>query len=64
MALKKIFRKKKHEILIFFKNKVICLPKSSEGNTERFRPNAKKMYTFIRKNNTDNTLFFVFTLNQ
>lgn len=42
VALKKFFRKKKYEILIFFKNKVICLPKSSEGNTERFRPNAKK----------------------
>lgn len=48
---KKIFRKKPHEILIFLKKKkkVICLPKSREWNTERFRPNAKKMYTFIRK---------------
>lgn len=65
MDLKKNVRKKTHEILIFLKkNKVICLPKSREWNTERFRPNAKKMYTFIRKNNTDNTLFFVFTLNQ
>lgn len=59
MALKKIFRKKKHEILIFFKNKVICLPKSREGNTERFRPIAKKKCIHsLQNNNTNNTFFF------
>lgn len=64
---KKNFRKKKqHEILIFFLKKIrlFVFQKAESEIQKGFVPMRKKCIHLLEKNNTDNTLFFVFTLNQ
>lgn len=63
---KKNFRKKTHEILIFLKKKkrLFVLQKAESEIQKGFVPMRKKCIHLLEKNNTDNTLFFVFTLNQ
>lgn len=65
--LKKNFlEKKQHEILIFFKKKIrlFVFQKAESEIQKGFVPMRKKCIHLLEKNNTDNTLFFVFTLNQ
>lgn len=66
MDLKKKIRKKKHEILISFKKKIrlFVFQKAESEIQKGFVPMRKKCIHLLEKNNTDNTLFFVFTLNQ
>lgn len=65
MDLKKKFRKKNHEILIFFlKIRLFVFQKAESEIQKGFVPMRKKCIHLLEKNNTDNTLFFVFTLNQ
>lgn len=65
-GFKKKFRKKTHETLIFFKKKIrlFVFQKAVREIQKGFVPMRKKCIHLLEKNNTDNTLFFVFTLNQ
>lgn len=65
-GFKKKFRKKlPWNINLFLKKIRLFVFQKAESEIQKgFVPMRKKCIHLLEKNNTDNTLFFVFTLNQ